>query len=189
MSQSAIQKQNSVFNRQWAEVQQEQLDKLRAGVSQTTKVMVSIQETITSSHSTSRISEVDAGYDEQNEASTVLSLLPNERSAKRYRRIGQVAKSKQHFSFQLKAPFWLEITNRALEVSAQRAPFGWEFTFEMYNIVEHDAPIMKYSQAGNITAIQDLFTKQKASPNDRTWWGQTVLGVGCLLLVISDSIQ
>jgi hypothetical protein len=149
--------------------------------------MVSIQETITS-HSTSRVSEVDGEYDKQNAASTGVSLCPIESSVQTYRRIGQAAKSKRRFEFRLQAPSWLKITNHALEVRAQRAHFGWKFTFEMYNIVEDFAPIMKYSQAGDITAIQDLFAKKEASPNDRTWWGKTVLGVSCIHPVICDSI-
>jgi hypothetical protein len=139
--------------------------------------MVSIQETITSSHSTSRASEVDGEYDKQNAASTGVSLCPIESSVQTYRRIGQAAKSKRRFEFRLQAPSWLKITNHALEVRAQRTPFGWKFTFEMYNIVEDFAPIMEYSQAGDITAIQEMFTNRKASPNDRTWDGETVLGV------------
>jgi hypothetical protein len=150
--------------------------------------MASIQGSVTSFQSTSRISEVDDEYDKQNQASTGVSLYPNRSLVQRYRRSGRAAKSKGSFEFRLQAPFWLKITNRALEVRAQRAPFGWKFTFEVYNIVESFASIMEYSQAGNITAIQDLFAKQEASPNDRTWWGQTVLGVSCILPVICDSI-
>jgi hypothetical protein len=171
-----------------AEAQQEKLLELITGVFQTTKIMVSIQETITSSQPTSRISDVDGEHDKQNEASTGVSLCPIESSVQTYRRIGQASK-KRRFEFRLQAPPWLKITNHAIEVRAQQAPFGWKFTFEMYNMVELDAPIMKYSQAGNVTAIQDLFAKQEASPNDRTWWGETALGVGCILPAIYDSIQ
>jgi hypothetical protein len=177
MDQSALQKQNSIFHRQLAEVQQEQLHELRTGVFQTTKIMVSIQETITSSQSASRISEVDGEYDKQNAASTGVSMCPTENLVQTYQRIGQAGTSKRRFEFRLQAPSWLKITNHALEVRAQQAPFGWKFTFEMYNIVEDFAPIMEYSQAGNITAIQEMFTNRKASPNDRTWDGETVLGV------------
>jgi len=172
-----MQKQSSIFHRQLAEVQQEQLLELRTGVFQTTKIMVSIQETITSSQSTSRISEVDGERDEQNAASTVWSMCPTESSVQRYRSTGPAPKSKVRFEFRLQAPFWLKITNRALGMSARRAPFGWEFTFETQNIVKHDDPIMEYAESGNVTAIQELFTKRKASPNDRTWGGETVLGV------------
>jgi hypothetical protein len=160
-----------------AEVQQEQLLELRTGVFQTTKIMVSIQETITSSQSNSRISEVDGEYGEQNAASAGVSLCPVECLVQTYRRIGQASKKKRRFEFRLQAPSWLKITNNAIEVRVQQAPFGWEFTFEMYNIVDDFAPIMEYAEAGDIAAIQEIFTNRKASPNDRTWHGETVLGV------------
>jgi hypothetical protein len=50
--------------------------------------------------------------------------------------------------------------------------------------VEHDALIMEYARRGNVTAIQELFTKRMASPNDRTWDGETVLGVSGNIHVI-----
>jgi hypothetical protein len=177
MDQSALQKQNSIFHRQLAEVQQEQLHELRTGVFQTTKIMVSIQDSITSSQSTSRITQVDGSYDLQNNASTGVSACPIESSVRRYRSSGQAAKSERHFELRLQAPFWMKITNRGLGVSAEVSPFSWNIVFKGYSILHEDAPIMKFAQTGNIKAIQELFNKREASPNDRTWRGETVLGV------------
>jgi hypothetical protein len=169
MYHSALQKQNSIFHRRWAEVQQEQLLELRTGVFQATEVMASIQESITSSPPpTSRISSTDGEDDKFNRSSTGVSLYPNQHSAQGRRKFRQAAKPREHFVFCLRAPLWFKITNRAMEVNAQRAPFGWDFSFKMYNIVPFDAPIMEYASMGNIAAMQALLTKREASPNDRT---------------------
>lgn len=91
----------------------------------------------------------------------------------------QMNKSRQRdmykYTVSLRMPVWL--INRIWEIQGMRARKGWTFTISSYNIVPSDSLVLQHARLGNLQGLQDLFSKNLASPFDRNEYGLTVLHV------------
>ena len=76
---------------------------------------------------------------------------------------------------QYRAPTWL--VNRAWRIQAVKASSGWTFKPRTMNIVPSNSKLFEYAETGDVKGLQDLFTKQEASPFDCNDDGSTALHV------------
>lgn len=62
-----------------------------------------------------------------------------------------------------------------IKVACTRSSAGWNHKLSNFNVVKRDAPIFRYSIAGNIAGVKELFSQKLATPWDTNEDGFTVL--------------
>jgi hypothetical protein len=77
----------------------------------------------------------------------------------------------------LKLPSWLRVSTLCFEFRGRRSLYSMALDVKVYRIVSYSAPIFQFSRTGNVVAIQEMFSKGTATPNDMTVWGQSILEV------------
>lgn len=98
--------------------------------------------------------------------------------ARSYKRVSSSLARQRKTLARLKLPSWLRSTSLCLELCGQRSLYGMSLDVRVYRIVSDTAPIMEFARAGNVPAIQEMFSKGAASPHDTTIYGSPLLEVG-----------
>ena len=75
----------------------------------------------------------------------------------------------------LDLPAWIRA--RRYQFCVEKTVQGWQQVFHSYTIVPFDAPVFKYSMAGDVTGLQHLFDTGQASPFEVDPEGSTPLHV------------
>jgi hypothetical protein len=168
---SALQKQRHELQRQWAELQRREIGDLKAYVSQSTKVVLSLR--------TAHTSHLTVIQEDGRKQLLGLSENPQESQAleRKVTKVKKAQKQQQLFMARLTGLRWLSLTSRALEVSGYKAPSGWNFTIRTFNIIPCNADVMIYARRGLLEQVQELFSTGKASPFDRDEDGRPIFTV------------
>lgn len=74
---------------------------------------------------------------------------------------------------QYRGPSWL--INRVWSIQAVKASFGWTFSPRTYTVVPWNSPAFHYAGDNNVKGLQELFSKNLASPWDRNEFDYTLL--------------
>ncbi|TVY32214.1 hypothetical protein LSUB1_G008307 [Lachnellula subtilissima] len=165
----ALQKQRHELHREWAELQQRQLDELRTSVSQSTDVVLSLHTTVGQQASLASPSLCNS---RPSHAATASDSLERTDAS-----VQKAQKRQQTFLARLGGPRWLPLIGRVLEVSGSRAPCGWNFSIRTYNVVSRHSPAMQFAARGKLSELQKLITEGKASLLDRDEYGRTLLSI------------
>jgi hypothetical protein len=141
-----------------------------------------------------RIEEVPSSEsDEAGQNSTHPAKSENECKAlvKSCKRVTSSLARQKEILARLKLPSWLRITSLCLEICGPRSLYEISLDVKVYRIVPFTAPVMKFARAGNVVAIQEMFSKGTATPHDMTDWGfsilEVILSTKCPLLLIVKS--
>ncbi|TVY13607.1 hypothetical protein LARI1_G008209 [Lachnellula arida] len=139
----ALQKQRHELQREWAELQQRQLDELKTCVSQSTDVVLSLHTTV--GQQASLVSPSFCNSAPSHTASDRDSLEHTAAS------VQKAQKRQQTFLAKLRGPRWLPLISRVLEISGSKAPFGWNLSIRTYNIVPSGSPVMDFARHGELS--------------------------------------
>lgn len=81
----------------------------------------------------------------------------------------------EKIAVQYQSPSWL--SSRVWEIQVTKATSGWTFRPRVYNVVPTGSPVFRYAKEGNPQGMQELFSRNEASPFDCNHMGLTVLHV------------
>lgn len=129
-----------------------------------------------------RIEEVPSSESDeacQNSSHPAKSENEHERKAlvKSCKRVTSSLARQKEILARLKLPSWLRMTSLCLEICGQRSLYGMSLDVKVYRIVSSDAPVMEFARAGNVVAIQEMFSNRTATPHDITIYGWSILEV------------
>ncbi|TVY26033.1 hypothetical protein LHYA1_G005479 [Lachnellula hyalina] len=174
----ALHKQRHELHREWAELQQRQLDELRTSVTQSTDAVLSLHTTVGQQE---KLASPSLCNSRPSHAATTSDSL--ERTATG---VQKAQKRQQTILARLRGPRWIPLMSRVLEISGSKAPSGWDFSIRTYNVVPLDSPVMQFARRGELSKLQGLITEGKASLLDRSEYGETLLNVRTFLFVLSS---
>jgi len=180
----ALQKERHELQRQWAELQERELSDLKASLSQSMDIILSLR---TPPNPESLLPLDD---DSQPPNTKIPKTAFDSRSlGQSIARIEKAQARQKLFVIRLSAPRWLAITSRVLEISGAKAPFGCDFSIRTYNIVSIDAPIMKYTRQDDVCQVKRLFSERRASLSDCTDYGLSILDVCVNPEIINSTLR
>lgn len=78
----------------------------------------------------------------------------------------------------IKFPRWLY--DRVWNIAVFRAVSGVNINIQSWRLVQHNTPVFRYCEEGNIQAFRKLLAEGSASPRDRSDLNFTLLDVGML---------
>lgn len=167
-----LQNRNRQAHHEWAKTHQQELQKLRVIVSQSTETILCSarfqdpeKQLLTAVETTPPVTESK-------------SLSTNEPGLE-CQKFNRGAKRQLKLKARFQTPKWLFGVSRAIEIYEYQVHAGWKFNIQVYNVVPHNSPIFEMARNGDVIGIQDLFGAGKTSPFDRTRLGYTVLDVSC----------
>lgn len=76
-------------------------------------------------------------------------------------------------------PNWL--TQKGWSIITSRSYSGFNINLRTYNVVEHDAPVMRLAYLGDIPGLLDLFDRKLASPFDISKGGDRLIDASITL--------